>query len=98
MSLLGDTQYEVTVSGASDLSAGDTIFLQLIRNSTPRQGEDEIDDEKSGVYLIKSIHHFFVIGSQDVQTYKTSMRVVRNFRHNDVPQSPKLDFNGVIKQ
>ena len=98
MSLLGDTQYEVTVSGASDLSAGDTIFLQLIRNSTPRQGEDEIDDEKSGVYLIKSIHHFFVIGSQDVQTYKTSMRVVRNFRHNNVPQSPKLDFNGVIKQ
>ena len=45
---------------------------------TPRlgTGADDLDEEKSGVYLIKSLHHFFVIGSDDVQSFKTSMRVL----------------------
>ena len=38
ISMLGETQYEVTVSGASELSAGDTVYLGLFKNSTPRPG------------------------------------------------------------
>jgi hypothetical protein len=96
ISMLGETQYEVTVSGASELSAGDTVYLRLSKNSTPRPGANDLDEEKSGVYLIKSLHHFFVIGSDDVQSFKTSMRVVRNYRHDPVPTSPNMVFEGVI--
>tara|TARA_R100000458_G_scaffold45079_1_gene43248 strand:- start:750 stop:2192 length:1443 start_codon:yes stop_codon:yes gene_type:complete len=95
--MLGETQYQFETSGSSELSAGDTVFLRLTKNVSDAELKvSDEDPEKSGTYLIKSIHHFFVVNDK-VQSYKTSLRVVRNYRHIEVPSVPNLNFDGVIR-
>jgi hypothetical protein len=55
----------------------------------------DVDEEKTGVYLIKSLHHFFVVGDEEYTTYKTSMRIVKNYRVNEIPSVGNLQFEGV---
>ena len=76
MSLLGDTQYQIETTGSSNITVGDTVFLRLTNNmsNTEMRTQGDFDEEKSGVYLIKSIQHFFAIGDKQSQTYKTAMR------------------------
>ena len=57
--------------------------------------QGDFDEEKSGVYLIKSIQHFFTIGDKQSQTYKTAMRVVRNYRIDGVTSKSYTQFEGV---
>jgi len=95
--LLGETQYQFETSGSSELSAGDTVFLRLTKNVSDAELKvSDEDPEKSGTYLIKSIQHFFVVNDK-VQSYKTSLRVVRNYRHTEVPFVSNLNFDGVIR-
>ena len=95
--MLGETQYQFETSGSSELSAGDTVFLRLTKNVSDAELKvSDEDPEKSGTYLIKSIHHFFVVNDK-VQSYKTSLRVVRNYRHIEVPSVSNLNFDGVIR-
>jgi len=97
LSLLGDTQYQIETTGSSNITVGDTIFLRLTNNvpNTEMRTQGDFDEEKSGVYLIKSIQHFFVIGDKQSQIYKTAMRVVKNYRINPVTNKSYSQFEGV---
>tara|TARA_R100000005_G_scaffold52979_1_gene25904 strand:- start:11451 stop:12854 length:1404 start_codon:yes stop_codon:yes gene_type:complete len=97
MSLLGDTQYQIETTGSSNITVGDTVFLRLTNNipNTEMRTQGDFDEEKSGVYLIKSIQHFFTIGDKQSQTYKTAMRVVRNYRIDGVTSKSYTQFEGV---
>jgi hypothetical protein len=54
-----------------------------------REGDN--DSEKSGVYLIKNLQHRFFFSSDETQTMKTKLCLVRNFRGE--PASTSLEIN-----
>mgnify|MGYP003115651394 FL=1 len=93
---IGDMEYKLEVSGSSQLSAGDTVYLKVVKNAPESELKiSDVDEEKTGVYLIKSLHHFFVVGDEEYTTYKTSMRIVKNYRVNEIPSVGNLQFEGV---
>ena len=97
MSILGELQYQIETTGSSNITVGDTLFLRLLKNvpNTEMKNQGEFDEEKSGVYLIKSIQHFFSLGDRQSQTYKTAMRVIRNYRVNEITSQSYSQFEGV---
>ncbi len=80
MSLYNDTEVEITVSGNSLLRAGQVVTFMVARNEPVdkiKSSASEFNEEKSGKYVISSVHHRFFL--QD-GSYKTYLNLVRNFR------------------
>ena len=85
MSLYNDTEVEITVSGNSLLRAGQVVTFMVARNEPVdkiKSSASEFNEEKSGKYVISSVHHRFFL--QD-GSYKTYLNLVRNFRGSIVP-------------
>jgi hypothetical protein len=90
--LCNDTEVEIEVPGNSDLEAGKTVILTITKNDTDAaMKEGDNDSEKSGVYLIKNLQHRFFFSSDETQTMKTKLCLVRNFRGE--PASTSLEIN-----
>jgi hypothetical protein len=83
-----DTTINFTVSGDSRLEAGKTVSITLQKNEPDLSiTESEFDDEKSGLYLIKSLHHKFYFPNDQKIELKTALQCVRNFRGQPVPDT-----------
>ena len=96
MLCISDIEYKLEVSGSSQLSAGDTVFLKVIKNAPePELKVSDVDEEKTGVYLVKALHHFFVVGDEEFSSYKSSMKIIKNYRVNEIPNVGNLQFEGV---
>ena len=81
-----DTAISFTVPGDSTLEAGTTVALILTKNESDLSIEEsEFDDEKTGLYLIKSLHNKFYFPPDGKIEMKTSLECVRNFRGKPVP-------------
>ena len=62
---IGDMEYKLEVSGSSQLSAGDTVYLKVVKNAPESELKiSDVDEEKTGVYLIKHYTAFFVVGDE----------------------------------
>jgi hypothetical protein len=86
--LHSDTAVNFTISGNSTLEAGKTVELVITKNAADMAIEEsEFDEEKSGVYLIKSLHNKFYFPSDGKTEMKTSLQCVRNFRGEVVPDT-----------
>ena len=86
--LHADTAVNFTISGNSTLEAGKTVELVITKNAADMAIEEsEFDDEKSGAYLIKSLHNKFYFPSDGKTEMKTSLQCVRNFRGEVVPDT-----------
>ena len=83
-----DTSITFTVPGDSTLEAGITVALILTKNESDLSIEQtDVDDEKTGLYLIKSLHNKFYFPPDGKIEMKTSLECVRNFRGQPVPDT-----------
>ena len=86
LSLYNDTEVEIAISGNSLLRAGQMVTLNVTKNEPDKkiiESGSDFNEEKSGKYLISSIHHrFFMVDG----SYKTYVTLVRNFRGKPVPK------------
>ena len=86
LSLYNDTEVEIAISGNSLLRAGQMVTLNVTKNEPDKkiiESGSDLNEEKSGKYLISSIHHrFFMVDG----SYKTYVTLVRNFRGKPVPK------------
>ena len=83
-----DTSITFTIPGDSTLEAGKTVALILNKNEPDLSIlSSEFDEEKTGLYLIKSLHNKFYFPPDGKNEMKTSLECVRNFRGQPVPDT-----------
>ena len=87
--LHNDTQRSIEISGNSKLEAGQTVSLQIMKDDTNTEveNEGESNPQESTKYLIKGLHHRIYLKADKSDEYKTSLELVRNFRGEPVPTS-----------